>query len=434
MDYALRRDRLLQALADDAALVLPAAPELRTTGDGELRYLPAADLYYLTGYPEPEAVLVLCPSAAAPFTLFVRPRDVERERWAGVRGGVDAATAEYGADAAFEIGELASRLPDIVAAANVLYAPIDSGRADVDRAVRLAVERARRTRARTGRGPHTLIEPALLVGPLRVRKDDDEIARLRDAAGITVAAFGEAIRQVGSAAGEWQVEAAIEHGFRHRGASGPAFPSIVAAGANATVLHYVENSAPLRAGELLLIDAGARCHMYCADVTRTVPVSGRFTGAQRAIYDIVLAAHDAAIAAVRPGATAAAIDDAALPVLIGGMKEIGLVHGSMDEIMESGSYRRWFPHRTSHWLGLDVHDAGDYVVDGASVELLPGMVLTVEPGLYIGADDEAAPAALRATGVRLEDDVLVTTAGADVLTGALPIRPDDMEYVVREGI
>lgn len=434
MDFAPRRARLMQQIGEAAAVIVPAAPELRTGADGELRYLPAADLYYLTGYTEPEAVLVLSPGAASPYTLFVRPPDAERERWTGVRGGVDAAKHVYGADAAFDIADLATRLPDLVAGASVLYAPLACGRPDVDAAIRQVVASARAARTRTGRGAHTVTDPSLAIGPLRLRKDADEIACIRSAAAITVAAFAEAMAGVARADGEWQVEAALEYGFRRRGADGPAFPSIVAGGANATVLHYVANAAPLRAGDLLLIDAGARHRGYCADVTRTVPVSGRFTDEQCAVYDVVLAARDAAIAAVRPGTPAGAVHDAALPVLISGMMEIGLLSGTMDEILERRTYRRWFPHRTSHWLGLDVHDVGDYIVDGVPVALEEGMVLTVEPGIYIAADDEAAPAALRGLGVRLEDDVLVTADGAELLTGALPIAPDDVAYRVREGI
>jgi Xaa-Pro aminopeptidase len=429
--YAERRARVLAGLGERAALIIAAAPELRVGSDGELRYLPDADLYYLTGYDEPDAVLVLCPSAAAPFTLFVRPRDVERERWSGPRGGEDAARERFGADAAQPIAQLDTLLPQLVAGADTLYARLESGRAAVDAAVRGAFAAARHARPRTGRGPHTLVDPRLLLAPLRLRKDADELRLLREAARITVAAFTAGARQVTSATGEWQVEAALEHAMRRAGALGPAFPTIAAAGAHATVLHYTANDGVLPPDSLLLVDAGARYRMYCADVSRVYPTAGRFTAAQRAVYDVVLAAHAAAAAVVAPDCTAADVQHAAARALAAGMIELGLVRGTVDEVIERGDDRRYFPHRASHWLGLDVHDAGDYVdADGAATRLEPGMVLTIEPGLYVPADDDTAPAALRGIGVRLEDDFVVTDSGHDVLTSALPILPDEVEALL----
>lgn len=426
--HAARRARLLAALRErDGALIVPAAPELRVGSDGEVRYVPDPDLYYLTGYGDPGAVLVLCPSADSPFTLFVRERDPDQELWTGTRGGVEGDREAFGADAAFAVGDLASRLGRLVGSAQVLYAPLQSGRPEVDMAVLDVLLAARRTRVRSGRGPHTQADPRLLLGPMRRRKDEHEVALIREAARISVDAFRAAAAAVAGATGEWTIEATLEHGFRAAGAMGPAFPSIVAAGANATVLHYTRNDAPLRAGELVLVDAGARYRMYCADITRTWPVGGALAGGGRALYEVVLAAHDAGIAASRAGSTAADVHDAAVAALVDGMRAVGLVSGSRDEVLERGDYRRYFPHRTSHWLGLDVHDAGDYVdEDGKPAVLEPGMVLTVEPGLYVPAADDAAPAALRGIGIRLEDDVLVTGAGPDVLTAALPIRADDV--------
>jgi Xaa-Pro aminopeptidase len=419
--YASRRSELLTRLGGTGALVLAAAPELHIGPDTGVRYVPDADLYYLTGYTEPEAALVLCPSAEAPFTLFVRDRDPERERWSGVRGGVAAARDRFRADAAWPIGELRERLPKLVAGASTIFAHVRTGRPAVDDALRTAFDDARRSRPRTGRGVHTVTEPSLLLGPMRRRKDAHEISLLREAAAVTVAGFEAAHHAILTARGEWQVEAALEHAFRERGAMGPAFPSIVAGGANATVLHYTANDAPLRPGSLLLIDAGARCGMYCGDVTRTYPVGGSFSGAQREVWDLVQRAHAAALAAVAPGRSAEDPHDAAVRVLVDGMIGLGLLQGNAAELVEQNAHKRYFPHRTSHWLGLDVHDAGDYVAaDGRPVALEAGMVLTVEPGLYIPLDDDAAPAALRGLGVRLEDDVLVTPTGCEVLTSAAP--------------
>lgn len=425
--FAERRSRVLSALGADGALVLAAAPELFVGADSDVRYVPSADLYYLTGYIEPEAVLVLCPSADDPFTMFVRPRDAERELWTGARGGVEAAREEYRADGAHPVAELTERLPKLLAGASQAYAALDTGRPEVDAAIRAMLASARLTRPRQGRGVHTLTDPHVLLAPMRLRKDATEIAALRAAAEITVHAFDEVARGLHAMRHEYEVEAALEYGFRRRGATGAAFPTIAASGANATVLHYTVNNAALREGDLLLVDAGARANMYCADITRTFPLGGRFTAEQRAVYDIVLAAHDAVIACIAAGRKTADLDEAALRTLTQGMLDLRLLEGSMDELIEKREYRRYFPHRASHWLGLDVHDAGDYAVAGEPMQLEAGMVLTVEPGLYIPAGDTSAPQRLRGIGVRLEDDVLVAATGCDVLTGRLPIRPGEVE-------
>jgi Xaa-Pro aminopeptidase len=430
--YAQRRQRVLGLLGEtQGALLIAAAPELRVGSDGELRYMPDADLYYLTGYAEPDAVLVLCPSADSPFTLFVRDRDAERERWSGVRGGVAGALELLAADAAYPVAELGDRLVKLVEGASTLYAPLQSGRPEFDAAVLNVLASARRTRVRTGRGAHTVTDPRRLLAPLRLRKDEHEIKLMREAARITVDAFEAAAGVLPTAQGEWQIEAAVEHAFRREGALGPAFPSIVAAGANATVLHYTSNSAPLASHDMLLVDAGARYRMYCADITRSWPVRGSFSGVYREAYNVVLQAHAAAVAAIAPGRPASDVHEAALHVLVDGMIALDLVAGSRDEVLEGGSWRSYFPHRTSHWLGLDVHDVGDYVNDdGTPVTLEQGMVLTVEPGLYVPADDASAPASLRGLGIRLEDDVLVTDGSVEVLTGRLAIRPDDVEALL----
>ena len=392
-----------------------------------MRYVPAADLYYLTGYTEPQAVLVLCGSAEHAFTLFVRPRDAERELWTGARGGVEAARERFGADAAHPLSDLRSRLPKLLENAERVFASLATGRAEVDDALRHALAEAGRSRPRTGRGVHTVTDPAALLAPMRVRKDSTEIAALRAAADITIHAFADVARGLTSLGHEYEVEAGIEYGFRRRGAQGPAFPTIAAAGANATVLHYTSNEAALHAGDLLLVDAGARARMYCADITRTWPVAGRFSPEQRAVYEAVVAAHDAFIDCLGPGRSLGDAEDAALRVLVRGMIDLQLLNGAVDDIIEKREYRRYFPHRMSHWLGLEVHDTGSYAVGGTPVELEEGMVLTVEPGLYIAAGDISAPAALRGLGVRLEDDVLVTGDGADVLTGSLPLSAEEVE-------
>jgi Xaa-Pro aminopeptidase len=426
--HSSRRQRTADLLGGRAALIIAAAPELFAGPDTALRYLPDADLYWLTGYTEPEAVLVLAPAAATPFALFVRDRDPERERWTGVRGGVAAARERFGADVAFPIASLEDELPKLVAGCDTLFARLPSGRTAVDTAIHRVLERARDARPRSGTGPHTVTDPGVLLGPLRRVKDEHEIALIREACAISAAGFDAALAALDGARGEWEVEAALEYEFRRRGALGPAFPSIVAGGANATVLHYTGNDAPLARGSALLIDAGARYRMYCGDISRTYPVGGRFTPAQQAVYDIVRRAHAAGLEAARPGRTIDDVHHAALDVLVDGLRELRLLASPREQVMEQHEYRQYYPHRTSHWLGLDVHDAGDYVTqcggaeDGGirSVVLEEGMVFTVEPGLYIPADDERAPAELRGIGVRIEDDVLITRAGHAVLTTGAP--------------
>ncbi|HEY8469749.1 MAG TPA: aminopeptidase P N-terminal domain-containing protein [Longimicrobiales bacterium] len=431
--HAARRARVLQALGTDAVMVLTAAPEPRIGRDVELRYQPDPDLYYLTGYPEPDAVAVLAPARTeAPFTLFVRPRDPEAELWTGPRGGPDAAKDLFGADEAYPIGELADRLPPILAAADTIYFRLGTGRDDVEALVRKSIIQARRGRQREGRGPRTLVDPGAILDDMRLIKDEHEIALLREAARISAEAFREAARLIRPGAGEWEIEAALEAGFRSRGAMGPAFPTIVGAGANATVLHYTDNAAPLQAGQLVLLDAGARYRMYCGDISRTFPVSGTFTAAQRDVYDAVLAARDAAIALVRPGNTIEQVHDAALRTALAALIDLGVLRGTVDELVEKKEeYHPFLPHRTSHWLGLDVHDVGDYRTAGEPRRLEPGMVLTVEPGIYLPGTHDAVPTALRGSGIRIEDDVLVTPSGHEVLTAALPTAALEVETLLR---
>jgi Xaa-Pro aminopeptidase len=411
--FATRRQRVLDRLGDTGVLVLAASPEIVVGRDAALRYVVDSDLYYLTGYTEPEAVLVLNATQTKPaFTLFVRPRDEARELWTGRRGGVEGARETFGADVAHPITELASELPALLHSADVVYARTGVGRPELDAVLQRVLADARQKRPRTGMSPHTISDPGELLDGMRLIKDEAEVALLREATRITGEAFLEAIARVRDGVGEWEIEAALEYGFRSRGAMGPAFPTIAAAGANATVLHYTENAARARAGDLLLLDGGARYAMYCGDMTRTVPVSGAFTGAQRDVYDVVLAAHGAAIAATRPGVSVDAPHNAVQRTLADGLIQLGLLTGSIDDaIAQPDGLKRFYPHRTSHWLGLDVHDVGPYATRAGAVMLQPGMVLTIEPGLYI---------AEQGIGIRIEDDVLVTTHGCEVLTDMVP--------------
>jgi Xaa-Pro aminopeptidase len=428
----VRREQLLSAVGD-GVMIFCSAPEQLKSRDTEIRFRQDSDLYYLTGFPEPEAVAVLTPyDAEHRFTLFVRPRDPEREVWAGRRFGVDGARAVFGADAAYPIDELSERLPKLLEPAQRIVYALGSSTA-MDAFVLGQVTKFRRTRQRSGQGPIVVADPDLWVAEMRLVKDAGEIELLRQAARISARGHRAAMAAAGPGVGEWEVEAVLEAAFRAAGARGAAYPSIVGAGANATTLHYVSNDQVARDGDLMLIDAGAEWEMYCGDITRTFPVSGRFTDVQRAVYDVVLAAENAAIETVRPGARIGDVHVAATRVLTQGLVELGLLAGDVDELVERGAQRRFYMHQTSHWLGLDVHDVGLYTRDGESVVLRPGMVLTVEPGIYIPADAEDVPAAFRGIGVRIEDDVLVTAQGHEILTRDVPVDPAEVEQLVGRG-
>jgi Xaa-Pro aminopeptidase len=423
--FAERRERVRAQLGADGCMILPATPEIHVGADAELRYVVDSELYYLTGYTEPEAVLVLTGEAEG-FTLFVRPRDPERELWTGVRGGVEAAQSVYGAQRVFPIDALETEIPRMIARCDRVYARTNAGRGAFDALIARSIGGARRSRARTGHGATAILDPGVILDEMRLFKDADEIRLIRHAAEISIASFMEARAVISDGAriasmGEWQVEAALVAGFRSRRASGEAFPSIVGSGANATVLHYTTNNDTLPEGGFVLVDAGARAHMYCADITRTWAV-GRTSPELQAMHDIVRAAHAAGIRECRAGATIDAVDRAARSELIRGLIDLHIIEGPVDVALQSDDYKRYYPHRTCHWLGLDVHDVGSYVnADGTPRTLEDGMVFTVEPGLYFPAADERVPVALRGAGVRLEDDVLISDGRADVLTAALPL-------------
>ncbi|HUE95277.1 MAG TPA: aminopeptidase P N-terminal domain-containing protein [Longimicrobiaceae bacterium] len=415
--HARRRAAVLDALGETAAMILPAAPERVVGRDVELRYIVDPDLWYLTGYEEPDAVAVLCPSADDPFTLFVPDRSPERELWTGPREEPEAVGERIGADAVATVDTLGVALPKLLRGVDRLFFRIGTGRNDVERLVLDILGGGRAARQRSGRGPAELADPGLILDDMRLVKAPEEIAAIRAAVDITVAAFEETLGIVRPGMGEWEIEATIEAAFRRAGADGPAFPTIAASGPNATVLHYTANRRVMNDGDLLLLDAGARHRIYNADITRTVPVNGRLEGPGRDVHEAVQAANHAAIDAVRPGATTRDVQRAALRSLIPAMIDLGLLTGDPDELIDrEDAWKPWFPHTTSHWLGLDVHDVGTYAVAREPRPLAPGMVLTVEPGLYIAADDPDAPEPLRGIGVRIEDDVLVVEHGAEVLS------------------
>ncbi len=422
---AARRARIVQALGE-GVLLLAAAPERVRTTDVLYPYRQDSDFDYVTGFPEPEAVCVLAPGAPERFVLFVRPHDPERAVWVGHRAGVDGAVERWAADAAYPMSDLEKELPRFLAKAPEVA--LSLARED-PLAARLlaAVRRAQAERPRTGTGPTVVREAGDVLHEMRLRKEPAEVERLRAAITIACEAHREAMRTARPGMPEYEIEALVDYTFRRRGATGPAYPSIVASGANATVLHYTDNCRALGADELLLLDAGAERAGYCADVTRTFPTGRRYAPAARDVYQAVLAAQLAAIGAVRPGTTLDALHQTAVRVLAEALIHLGLLQGSVDEAVEKELYKRFYMHRTSHWLGRDVHDVGRYKLDGQPRPLEPRMVFTVEPGIYIPADAEDVPPAFRGIGVRIEDDVLVTDTGHEVLSAAAPKQVEEVE-------
>ncbi len=422
--FAARRARFLERLGGVAA-VIPAAPLVTHHADVEHPFRQHSDFWYLTGFDEPDAVALLLPHCPEhPFVLFVEPKDPTAEVWNGRRWGCEGAVEHFGADLAHPRSELAQRLPDYLKGAEGIAFRV--GRHPAVEPLVLQAWASQLDRApRSGTAALGLVAPCPLLHELRLRKGPEELERLREAARISAAAHELAREVARPGLTERQVQAVIEQHFLEQGARGPAYGSIVAGGDNACVLHYTANSAPLRDGDLLLIDAGCSlADYYNGDITRTFPVNGRFSGEQRALYELVLAAQEAAVAAVRPGATAEGVHETAVRVLVEGLRELGLLVGDPDGIIEQGAYRHLYMHRTGHWLGLDVHDVGAYRLGEHPVALEPGMVLTVEPGLYVSDRlpvPEGQPSIAerwKGIGIRIEDDVAVTERGHETLSAA----------------
>lgn len=428
--YATRRQAFVTQMGEGVAL-FPAAPLSIRSNDTEYRYRQDNDLYYLTGFPEPESLCLLSPQHDKErFVLFVRPRDKDKEVWTGKRFGVDGAKEIFGADAAYTIDKLDEVLPKHMAAAEKIYYAL--GRDErMNAKVLELMNRGRLQRPRSGRGPVSLIDPGEILHEMRLRKSAEELALMRRAVAASAAAHQAAVTLTRPGMYEYEIEALLEFHFRRLGAEGPAYPSIVASGANATILHYISNTRQMQQEDLLLIDAAAEYACYCTDVTRTFPVGARFSAPQRDLYQLVLTAQKETIALVRPGVRFDDLHQHATEILIDGLREFGLLSGQTPEIIEKGEHRRFYMHRTSHWLGMDVHDVGKYKLGEASRLLEPGMVLTVEPGLYIAEDAEGVEDRYRGIGVRIEDDVLVTADGHEVLTAAIPKELDEIEALRR---
>ena len=425
--FLARRKRVMEAIATGATAILPSAPVAIRSGDVEFIYRQDSDFYYLTGFAEPESVALLSPGHPdGEFVMFVRPRDKERETWTGRRAGIEGAIVEYGADKAYVIDELEKILPRYLEKSDRVHYPLGLNEKMDERILKL-VRWAQTMRPRIGMGPSSIIDPREIIHEARLKKEPAELEAMRRAMTISAEAHRRAMMKARGGTMEWQIEAEVDYTFRSNGATGPSYPSIIASGPNAATLHYINNDRQMRAGELLLIDAGAEYDFYAADITRTSPIGARFAPLQRSLYEVVLEAQRQAIEVIKPGAHFDDPHETALRVLVDGMRQLGILHGSAAEIMETGAYRRYYMHRTSHWLGMDVHDVGLYRVGGASRVLEPGMVLTVEPGLYIDPDDDDVPESFRGIGIRIEDDVLVTQDGYEVMTVATPKSIADVE-------
>jgi Xaa-Pro aminopeptidase len=423
--FRQRRENLMHRMEAGIAIV-PTAPEVLRNRDSHYAYRFDSYFYYLTGFEEPESVLVLIAGSQPRSILFCREKDMEREIWDGFRYGPTAALSRFEMDETYPISELDQRLPELMANQPALFHALGAD-AVWDQRVTGWLN-AVKAQVRSGvRAPVVLQDIRTYLDEMRLIKSPYELYIMRHAAKISTEAHRQAMQKSRPGLHEYEIEAELLHTFYRHGSRAPAYGSIVAGGANACVLHYVANNACLNDGDLLLIDAGCEMYGYAADITRTFPVNGMFSGPQRDLYELVLAAQTAAIAQVRPGNHWNAPHEAALQVLVQGFIDVGLCQGSVDAVMESGDYRRFYMHRTGHWLGLDVHDAGEYKTqDGAWRNLEPGMTLTVEPGCYVRPGDDV-PAHFWNIGIRIEDDVHVTNNGCEVLTAAAPKTVTDIQ-------
>lgn len=431
--FRARRDRLAARMqaAGGGVAVLATAPERPRNRDTHYPYRFDSYFHYLTGFGEPEAIVVLVAGETPRSVLFCRAKDEEREIWDGRRWGPEAAREAFGFDEAHAVDEFDARIPDLLADQPQLWCGFGYDAAWDARLTRAL--NAVRARTRSGvTAPHGLRDVLAELDEMRLVKDASELAIMRRAGEISAAAHCRAMRATRPGCHEYEIEAELLHAFRAAGSQAPAYPSIVASGPNACILHYVENDRLMRDGDLLLIDAGCELDGYASDITRTFPVGGRFSGPQRDVYDLVLAAQHAARAATRPGNDWNAAHEAAVRVLAQGMLDLGLLQGSLDAVLEQHSYRRFYMHRTGHWLGRDVHDAGEYKQDGQWRTLVPGMVMTIEPGCYIRPAEDV-PEAFWNIGIRIEDDALVTEDGCEYLTDGVPREAGEIEALMRDG-
>jgi Xaa-Pro aminopeptidase len=422
----------MKRMAENSVAIIPSSLEATRSNDTHYRYRQSSDFLYLTGFDEPESIAVIAPSAEQKYMLFVRPRDPEREIWDGRRAGVEGARSRYGADEAFPIEEFKEKLSDILNGATHLYYRLGEGDPELDRTIIKEIARMRSMGRRGVTPPAAIVDTGTILHEMRLIKTEDEIALMQRAADIAAEAHRIAMREAQPGIKEYEIEALIEYHFRRSGAAAPAYSSIVGGGANATILHYINNDAELRDGDLLLIDAGAEYQGYASDITRTFPVNGRFTEAQREIYELVLEAQTACIEMVRPGVTMDELHERSVEILTAGMARLGLLKGETSKLIEEEKYKQFYMHRLGHFLGMDVHDVGRYQLNGQARPLEPGIVITIEPGIYIAPDTKDIPEKYLGLGVRIEDDVLVTPEGHRVLTFKAPKEVKEIEELMEK--
>jgi Xaa-Pro aminopeptidase len=429
-EFARRRKRLMETMGSQAIAIVPTATVRIRNRDVEFPFRPDSDFYYLTGFPEPEAVAVLAPHRPqGEYLLFCRERDPEREVWDGLRAGLEGAIETYGASDAFPYSDMDDILPGLLENKSRVYYTMGHD-AEFDHRVAGWVNQVR-GRGRAGvRAPEEFIALGHVLHDMRLYKSKAEITAMRQAAQITVEAHRRAMRVCRAGMYEYQLEAELQHAFMRGGARAVAYPPIVGGGANGCILHYRENSAPLKDGDLLLIDAGAEYDCYAADVTRTFPVNGCYTPAQREAYEVVLEAQHAAIEKIKPGNHWNDPHEAAVRAITKGLIDLGILKGKVATLVKDEAYKPYYMHRTGHWLGMDVHDVGDYKVGGAWRVLEPGMTLTVEPGLYLKAGTRGLAKRWWNIGIRIEDDVLVTSMGNEVLTAEAPKTVEQIESLM----
>ena len=429
-EFKRRRRQLMRMMGPDSIAILPSAPVATRNRDVEYPYRPDSDFYYLTGFPEPEAVAVLIPGRKqAEYVLFCRERDKKKEMWDGARAGQAGACDVYGADDSFPIGDLGDILPRMLEQRERVFYAMGCN-ADLDRQLGEWVNHLR-NESRSGlHGPLEFVALDHYLHDMRLYKSRSEIKAMRTAARISAKAHRRAMQVCRPGMMEYQLEAEITHECARHGARSQAYPAIVGGGGNACVLHYIDNDNELRDGDLVLIDAGCEYDYYASDITRTFPVNGIFSGPQRELYELVLAAQEAAIKKLKPGNHWDDPHQAAVKVITKGLVELGILKGSVPKLIRDKAYNKYYVHRTGHWLGMDVHDVGDYKIDGEWRLLEPGMVMTVEPGLYIPKGTRGVPAKWRNMGIRIEDDLLVTKDGHDVLTKDAPKTVAEIEAVM----
>ena len=425
------RKAFIEKMEPGGVAIFASAPPAKWNHDTEYNYRPDPNFYYLTGFEEPESICVIAPDHPKhQYILFVRPKDRQAEIWNGKRVGVKNARRHYGADKAYSIEKFSEKIGKYLQGAERLYYTLGSNE-DVDTEILARFTQSVRSRIRSGKGFDTLVDPSPILSELRLIKNETEQQRLRLATEITVAGHVAAMKAVRPGLYEYELEALVDSTFRMNGANGPAFPTIVASGGNATTLHYTTNDCRIEDNTLVLIDAGAEYERYSGDVTRTFPANGTFTDAQREIYHLVLEAHYAIIDCIRPGVSIDEPHQKSIELLTEGMLSLGLLKGKAKQLIEKEKYRKFYMYRIGHMLGLDVHDVNCvHESSGDFKTFQPGMVMTIEPGLYVAEDRGNVPPAYLGIGVRIEDDILVTETGCEVLTGGVPKEIDEVEDLI----